>query len=322
MMAKPVVSVVIVSWQVRAHLRRCLLALPAAMQDVAYEVIVVDNASADGTVAMLRRDFNDVVVIANDENVLYTLAANQGLARARGDFALLLNPDVVPHPGSLARLVRYAQAHPQVGLLGPRILDAAGQDDWRTGRNYPTPWSEFMDWLGGERWFRFPPFLLKNRRLNYDRAVTSFVPLLSGACLLFSSDLPLHLRQLNPIFRMYGEDIDLCRRFDHAGIPKVLVADAVVTHLGGASSQQCTVRCAVLAVVAMNRYFRRWEGRYSAWLPRILLGLVALLKVIIFCTGSLFKPFLRQKCHIYRNTLRWAMIGEASLELAHLPAVM
>jgi len=304
---EPEVSIVIVGWRVREHLARCLRALPAALEDVSYEVIVVDNASADGTTAMVREQFPDVRLAVNDRNLLYTAAANQGLALARGRYALLLNPDVVPHPGSLARLVRYAEAHPEAGLLGPRIFDAAGRDDWRTGRHYPTPWSEFVDWSGLGRWFFFIPFLVKNRRLTYDRGRISAVPLLSGACLLFSPQLPPPLRQLNPDFPMYGEDIDLCRRIDRAGFQKILVGDALVTHLGGVSSSQRPTESALMAVRAMNRYFRQWDGRTAAYLHRALMGLVGLAKSMIFCAGGLINMRWRRSCSLYRRILRWAV---------------
>ncbi len=305
-MSTPDVSVVVVSWQVRAFVQRCLAALPAALAGVSYEVILVDNASQDGTVAMVRERFPDVVVLENEVNVLYTRAANQGMARARARYVLLLNPDVVAHPGSLAYLVQYAEAHPEAGLLGPRILNAEGEDDWRTGRAFPTPWSEFMDWSGAGRWFSFLPFLLKNRRLHYDRRSTSAVPLLSGACLLFSFQLPLNLRKLNPEFVLYGEDIDLCRRVANAGWRRVLVAESVITHTGAASSQQRPALAALMAIIAMNRYFRLWEGKKAAWLHRALLGLVGLFKTGLFCAGGPLRPAWHKKCALYRLVLCWA----------------
>ena len=308
-MQQPEISVIIVTWNVREHLLRCLRALPAAVGDAPYEVIVVDNASDDGTVEAVRGAFPEVRLIVNECNALYTRAANQGLQLARGRYKLLLNPDVVPFPGSIARLRRYAEAHQEAGLLGPRILDAEGKDDWRTGRFYPTPWSEFVDWSGlGDR-FSFLPFLVKNRRIAYDRGGNSAVPLLSGACLLFPPQLPAPLRQLNPDFPMYGEDIDLCRRMDAAGYRKILVGDAVMRHIGGASSGQWPEKSALLAVAAMNRYFRRWDGVKAAWMHRALIGLVALAKVMLFCCGSMMRSRYRRGCDIYRPILAWAVLG-------------
>ena len=309
----PDVSVVIVSWRVRAHLQRCLQALPAAMGDLSYEVIVVDNDSGDGTVEMVRRLFPDVRLVVNERNLLYTAGANQGLALASGRYALLLNPDMVPHPHSVARLVEYAEAHPKAGLMGPRIFDASGRDDWRTGRDFPTPWSEFVDWSGLGR-FSFLPFLVKNRRLSYDRKRTEGAPLLSGACLLLSPRLSPPLRYFDPIFSMYGEDIDLCRRVQQAGFSVVLAADARMTHIGGASSRQRPVASALMAVDAMNLYFEIWNGRRAAWLHRALLGLAALFKTSVFCPLCLVQPAVCTRCQVYRHLLRWAVCGWRKIE--------
>ena len=300
------VSIIIVSWNVREHLRRCLQALPAAAAGIDYEVIVVDNASEDGTAAMVREAFPMVQLVVNETNTLYTAAANQGLARARCRMQMLLNPDVIPHPGSIARLVRYAEAHPEAGLLGPRIVDALGRVDWRTGRDFPTPWSEFVDWSGLGRWFQASIFV-KNRRLDYDRSQTAAVSLLSGACLLFPAHLPAYLRRLDSRYPMYGEDIDLCRRIRRADLQCVLVAEAEMTHIGGASSQQTPVFAAIQAVSAMNRYFREWDGDITARWHRLLMGWIALGKVLVFCLPSVLSRRLRSACAIYRAIAHWAI---------------
>ncbi len=307
---RPDLSIVIVSWNVRWHLQRCLQALPAAAKDVDYEVIVVDNASEDGTAAMVRARFPQVRLVVNETNVLYTRAANQGLALARGRMQLLLNPDVLPHPGSIARLAHYAATHPQAGLLGPRIFAPSGRDDWRTGREFPTPWSEFVDWSGIGRWLPLS-FFVKNRRLEYDRGRTSAVPLLSGACFLFPAHLPSPLRQLNPDYPMYGEDIDLCRRVWRAGLQCVLVAEAEMTHVGGASSGQRPALAAVMAVSAMNRYFREWHGARSARWHRFLMGWVAWIKSFVFCILGVVSARARRGCAVYRALLRWALLDSA-----------
>jgi len=300
------VSIIIVSWNVRQHLQRCLQALPAAAVGIDYEVIVVDNASEDGTAAVVCEEFPMVRLVANEANVLYTAAANQGLMRARCRMQLLLNPDVIPHPGSIARLVRYAEAHPEAGLLGPRIVDALGRVDWRTGRDFPTPWSEFVDWSGLGRWLQLPIFV-KNRRLDYDRNQTSSVALLSGACLLFPAHLPASLRRLDSKYPMYGEDIDLCRRIRHAGLQCVLVAQAEMTHIGGASSQQTPAFAATKAVSAMNRYFREWDGDIAARWHRLLMGWIALGKVLVFCLPSVVSRRLRGACATYWAIAHWAI---------------
>ncbi|NOX63172.1 MAG: glycosyltransferase family 2 protein [Chloroflexi bacterium] len=303
-------SIVIVSWNVREALLACLAALPDAVTPAyAYEVIVVDNASSDGSVAAVRKAFPSVHIIANSANRLYTAAANQGLTIAVGRHLLLINPDAIPQPHSLARLIAYADQHPRAGLLGPRIFRSDGRDDLRTGREYPTPWSETLDWFGFTRRFPHHPFWAANLRPDFPRDRTASVPLLSGACLLLSQRLPSSLRRLDEYFPMYGEDVDLCRRVQQAGYETVLVADAEVFHAGGQSSRQIGLRTALLAVEGVQRYFRRWRGSGAARRHRMGMALVAVVKWTAFTLLGLIglesDPAYQRRFH--RALLAWAL---------------
>lgn len=305
MSEQPDLSIIIVSWNVRLLLQRCLAALPAAVgKGLDAEIIVVDNASGDGSMEMLREQFPVVQGLALPENVLYTAAANEGLRRARGRHLLLLNPDTVPHPHSVATLVQYADSHPHVGLLGPRLLLDDGRDDLRTGRHYPTPWSEFCDWSGLARHFPQQPWLRANLRPTYSRSQTASVPLLSGACLLLPHHLPPLLKRLNPAFPMYGEDVDLCRRVQQAGFDTVLVAEAVVTHTGGGSSHQRAVWSAVMAVEGVHRYFRVWHGWRTALGHRLAIGVIAMAKWLFFTLSGARAASQRE---VYAAIWRWAL---------------
>lgn len=304
------VSIVIVSWNVRTHLARCLASLPAALGDMyGAEMIVVDNASDDGSATFVRQYFTHVQVIALSHNWLYTAAANEGLLRARGRHLLLLNPDTLLHPRSVARLIRYADTHPRAGLLGPRILDANGQDDLRTGRYPPSAGSELADWSGLSRRFPHHPYFAANLRSSFDRRQTASVPVLSGACLLFSSHLPPALRCLNPDFPMYGEDVDLCRRVQQAGFATVLVGDAVITHVGGQSSRQQSTLAAVLAVDAAQRYLRLWVGPRAARLHRLGMGVIALIKLLIYRLPIISASRAAAQRRTYQAIWAWARQG-------------
>ncbi len=306
----PDLSIIIVSWNVAEHLEHCLQALAAAVTPAyRWETLVVDNGSEDGTAARLRSGFPAVHVIANKENRLYTAAANQGLAAARGRHLLLLNPDTSPQAGSLAALISYADEHPRAGLLGPRIVDAQGQDDLRTGRYLPTPWSETLEWSGLSRRFPRQRWLAANLRPDFDRGQAGPVPLLSGACLFFSEQLPPDLRLLDDAFPMYGEDVDLCRRVQAGGFATVLVAEALVSHSGGESSRQDAARAALLAVDGVHRYFRRWLGPAAARRHRLGMAGVAAAKWLLFsllgAVGREPDPGYQRRFHA--GLWRWAV---------------
>ncbi|MBI2301686.1 MAG: glycosyltransferase, partial [Armatimonadetes bacterium] len=117
-------SIVIVNWNTRDDLGRCLLSLRPAAQRLALQVVVVDNASPDGSAAIVSRRFPEVELIALRRNLGFAAANNLGLARCSGRYQMLLNPDCLVHEGALEELVAYADAHPEAGLLGPRLLNA------------------------------------------------------------------------------------------------------------------------------------------------------------------------------------------------------
>src|SRR5437764_13551994 len=124
---RPAVSVCVVNWNCRALLRACLRSLRPARQGVRLEVIVVDNGSTDGAGDMVARAFPHVRLIRNPANRGFACANNQAAARARGRYLFFLNNDTVVPPGTLRRLLDYAHAHPQVGMVGPKLRDAQGQ---------------------------------------------------------------------------------------------------------------------------------------------------------------------------------------------------
>ncbi|MCS7039345.1 MAG: glycosyltransferase family 2 protein, partial [Anaerolineae bacterium] len=136
-MASPVVSILIVSWNVRDYLLRCLASLAAGADGLSYEVIVVDNASRDGTVAAVQAQFPAVRVMANATNRGFTAGNNQALAVARGAFFFLLNPDTEVQPDAIAELHRFLVAHPDVGIVGPRLLYPDGSLQ-SSRRRFPT----------------------------------------------------------------------------------------------------------------------------------------------------------------------------------------
>ncbi len=317
-------SVIIVSWNVREHLQRCLTTLPEAITDAyRWEVIVVDNASTDGSADCVRRQFENARVIANPVNRLYTLAANQGLDVASGRHCLILNPDTLPQPESLARLIEYAESNDQAGLVGPRIVDADGHDDMLTGRYFPTLRSVFADWLGLTRRFPDSHWISANLRPSYNRRQTSPVPLLSGACLLLPERLPTPLRRFDPHFIMYGEDVDLCRRIQVSGLQAVFVGDAVICHVGGASSRQQKLRSTILAADGDNRYFQKWCGAGAARRHRLTMALVAIVKTAAFTLLGLSdrRPDAYRQRSIYLALLRWAVYGNIDDVLRTEPSV-
>ncbi len=268
--SKPLVSVVIVSYNVREHLLHALRALYAS-SGVIVEAIVVDNASSDGSAEAVEITFPQTAVVRNTTNLGFGNGSNCGLMRSRSEFVLLLNPDVLVEPDCLRTLVGFLRAHPKTGAVGPRLIRPDGRLDLAARRGFPTPRAAFYRMTLLSRLFPRSP--------RFNRYNMGFVPegdvheidAGTAACLMFRRSAIDEVGPFDPDYFMYGEDLDLCFRLKQAGWKIFYVPAAVATHIKGASSRQATS--------AMLREFHRamWtfhRKHYASGLPGPANGLV------------------------------------------------
>lgn len=262
-------SIVIVNWNVRDLLAHCLASVlrpdPARPGRPTRQVIVVDNASTDGSVAMLRAKFPQVQVIVNDANRGFAFANNQGLAVAQGRYVLLLNPDTEVLGDALATLVRYMDAHPDVGIAGPQLLHPDGriQSSRRRFPNLPILFLE-STWLE----CLAPKGLLRRYYvLDQPDDATLDVDWIMGAAMLARRAAIRQTGGMDDGFFMYSEELDWCRRVKAAGWRIVYHPAAQIIHYVGKSSEQ--------AVPARHINFQRGKIRYAKkhhgpWVARAL----------------------------------------------------
>ena len=230
---RPELSIVIVSYRCGDHLARCLTSLDESRGEVDLEVIVVDNASGDGT-ADVALSHRGVTVIQRPDNGGFARAANVGLARARGTAILVLNPDTVIPPGSLRACLDALWRDSRIGVLSPRVVDEGGHLDVRCHREFPTAWSSFcfitrldrvLPWRGAQAYTM--RYLDEHREADVDAVSGAFMLMRTGA---------LHeVGGFDQQFFMYAEDIDLCMRFRAAGWRVVYWPMTQVMHAGGGS---------------------------------------------------------------------------------------
>lgn len=228
------ISICIVSFNTREMLARCLESctlMPNA------EIIVTDNASRDGTPAMLREKFPHVQTILNTANRNYTRAMNQCLARARGEFLLLLNPDTIAAPDAIATLHHALAENPVWSAAGARLQFPDGTLQ-PTGNRFPTRLFLLVEALGLNARFPNNPLARTNRYADWDRTTTRTVDALSGACLLVRRSAMDRVGRLDERFAMYYEEVDWCNRMHAAGGAIGYVAQARVTHYAEQSAQQ------------------------------------------------------------------------------------
>jgi len=226
-------SICIVTRQAKEYLRNCLQSIGEDPPTGEYEIIVVDNASTDGTLEMLTNEFPQVQVIANASDNGYTAPMNQGLRRGRGRYLMQLNPDTIVHPGALASLVEFADAHPDVGVVGPKVLNADGSMQKSCRRGDSRPWAAFTYVLGFSRLFPRSK-LFGGYHLNHlDEDEVNPVDGVAGSCMLMRRDVAEQLDYLDELFFAYQEDADYCYRVRQAGYKVYYFPPAHITHFGG-----------------------------------------------------------------------------------------
>jgi len=279
----PELSVCIVNWNTRELLDRCLVSIRETAADLAVEVIVVDNASADGSVAMLRERHADVTVICNEQNVGYAAANNQALGVARAPFALLLNPDIIVQPGAMQQLLRFADEHPRAAAVAPRLVHPDGRLQ-HSCRTFPTPDVVIYEALGLSRLFPRSKIFGKWRMTwwGYDQARPVEQPMASA--LLLRRAALQEVGMFDEQFRIFFNDVDLCKRLWEAGWEVWYDPSAVMVHYGGAATSQ--VRREMIAESHrsfMQFYRKHYRGKVNAlgyWAVMVILRLGAMLRRI------------------------------------------
>lgn len=238
-MSLPLLSIIVVSWNTREVLRRCLESV-AAETLVPYEIWLVDNGSTDGSPEMVATDFPDVHLIANNENLGFAAANNQALIAARGRYHLLLNSDTLVLDHALDRMVAFMENHPEVGGLGCRLLNADYTLQPSAHNFYSTLGSLVENKLVRLFWKKRSP---DTRFLTFwDHSRTRQVDWVTGACLMVRQEVTESVGLLDERFFMYGEEIDWQMRMAKSGYPVWYLHAAEILHLGGASSARVPER--------------------------------------------------------------------------------
>lgn len=255
-------SIVIVSYNVREHLARCLASIRTSLvaSRITAETIVVDNASTDGSQQIVQNDFQEMQLVANPRNQGFTRANNQGIAQSRGRYILLLNPDTEVMNDALGILARYLDVHPGVGAVGPKLLwpDGAVQS---SRRRFPSFGLALIESTRLQRCWPDAPGLRHFYCLDRSNDVEQDVDWLVGACLLVRRQGFEMVGLLDERFYMYYEELDWCRRLRHAGWRIVYEPKARVVHYEGRSSGQDLPHRHIRFAESKWLYFEKYYGR-------------------------------------------------------------
>ena len=270
-------SIIIVSWNVRDMLAACLDSLQRAQLSFdgadeglpSAEIIVVDSASSDGSVDMLRESYPTVQLLPQAQNLGFSRCNNIGLAWARGRFILLLNPDTEVQPGAIGALLDYLHENPDAGIIGPHTLNSDGSHQ-STRRRFPNLLTGIFEstWLAG-----FAPARVERdyRLLDTEDSGVLDVDWAQGSALLLRREVYCAIGGLDEGYTMYYEELDYCRRAKQAGWRVVYHGGAFITHHGGQSSEQAVSLTQLHFHTSKLRYFRKYHGFAAYALLRGLL---------------------------------------------------
>ncbi len=279
-------AIVIVNYNTCALLRDCLRSLYASeMAGLSFAACVVDNASADGSAAMVRAEFPQVHLIANAENVGYPRANNQGLryfgfsdrpaaavaSQTLPRFALLLNPDTVLPPRGLADMIAFMEARPRAGAAGPKLVRLDGSLDRACRRSFPTPESSFYHLAKLDRLFPRSPRFARYDLRYLDPDVVARVDAIVGAFMLVRREAIVQVGLLDETFFMYGEDLDWAKRITDAGWEVWYNPAVTVTHVKEAASRhsyRARVEFYRALTIFYEKHYRQTTSRWMDWLIR------------------------------------------------------
>lgn len=264
------VAIIIVSWNVRDYLSNCLRSVCPEINrpGLTGKVFVVDNRSTDGTVDLVRNLFTSVELIANEENIGFGAANNQGMAAAAGlkpRYYFLLNPDTVVQPGSIAKMVKFMDETPQAGVTGARLLYGNGRFQHSAFR-FPGIGQLIFDL------FPIRPYQLYDSRLNgryprrYYRANRRPFPVdhTLGATMLVRASVAAQTQGFDEAYALYCEEIDWSWRIRKAGWDIYAAPTAEITHYGGESSKQAPIQSTIALWRSRAQLYHQHHGRLKA----------------------------------------------------------
>jgi GT2 family glycosyltransferase len=258
--------VLVVSYNTAPLTRACLASVRAASAGLAVEVVVVDNASADGSAELVAREFPEARLIANRENVGFARANNQAFAAARGRYLMLLNPDTEAAPGTIRELLEFAEAHPRAGVVGPRVFLPSGEQQSTLFR-LPRLFDLAVNLFVPNRIARRLPLLGRARYAGADLDRVQDVEVVAGCCMLVPRAVVDEIGGMDERFFMYGEEAEWCFRIRRAGWQILYFPGTRIVHHGGQSARQ-TPDAMVLAMtrsqLRLFRMVRGWPAAYAA----------------------------------------------------------
>ncbi len=291
----PDLSIIIVNWNTKEYLLSCLDSIVRCLSAFSKEVIVVDNASSDGSCDTVKTNYAEVSLVASTVNNGFAWGVNEGIRRSQGKYILILNPDIVLQPEAIEKLISFFESHADAGALMPMLMNADGVFQKGYVRKIPTlfqviffhtffePWSRKIQWLV-ERFLEAP---LQDEEY-------SEVEQIPGACILVRRSVIVAVGLMDEEYKLFFEDVDWSLRMRRAGWKLVLYRKAALTHVGGRSfvskNNEWVFERFTLSLIL---FFKKNRSKLSAFFVELVLvcnsGIIYLIRSITVAGNNAFE---------------------------------
>ena len=277
-----ILSIIIVNYNVKNLLRECLLSIQKSTQSIDTEIWVVDNASNDQSVDMIKTEFPNIHLIENSINLGFAKANNQALEQVSGEYVLFLNPDTKVNESSIESCLLHAKSHPKCGGIGVRMIDSDGHFLKESKRGFPTPWASFcrFSYLST----LFPKSAVFNRyymgHLEEDKRHK--IDILAGAFIFIKKDILMTVGGFDDTYFMFGEDIDLSHRIQQAGYHNFYLGDTSILHHKGKSTNRKSTEY-------IDRFFGAMKIFVKTYYPKTYPFYAIVISAIIFFKKMMLK---------------------------------
>lgn len=266
-------SIVIVNYNVKYFLEQCLHSVINAGKGIRYEIFVVDNNSVDGSCAMVKESFPQVLLIENKHNIGFSKANNQAIKKAKGKYILLLNPDTMVQEDTLEKCIHFMDNHPHAGSMGVKMINGKGRFLPESKRSLPTPWVSFCKIFGLSTLFPKSKKFGKYHLSYFNKEQIHEVEVLPGAFMFLRKKVLDQIGLLDERFFMYGEDIDLSYRITQAGFTNYYYPDTTIIHYKGESTKKGSVNYVLVFYNAMIIFANKHFTRRNASIYSLLINL-------------------------------------------------
>jgi len=288
------VSIVIVNWRTPQLLRDCLQSINNDQNKDFFEICVIDNNSGDESLTILNREFPDVEVIANKNNVGFSKACNQAIPVAKGDYVLLLNPDTIVVDNAISELAHFLDRNPRCGAVGPKVLNEDGSLQLACRRSFPSPAAAFFRLTYLSKLFPNHPIFGKYNLTYIDPDKATAVDALSGSCMMVRKTIIDKIGLLDEDIFMFGEDIDWCWRIKQGGWEVFYNPQAVIYHAHGAASRLRPIGATFDLHKGMEVFYRKHLAKDYWPIFNKLVYLAIHLRAWIFVLVNLIKVQIPQ----------------------------